>query len=415
MIQRSSMVRPRVPACETRATRVIRTSMGSRPRSRDPETCRSVLETGRSVENPVAARKPRERKKTMNEFCEEKRYIYKLQLFIDRKLKELRSLEQEQQRTEKEYSDRSQQIDDLADEFKRATIQIEAAVARHRKLADMAARTTIEQKNTLKQSLQETQMLKSDIVKNEEAKETMTRYREFLEVFCPEDIELMKYFDRPDVLLEELHQIENQNLFIIQHCQHIEDMIAVFTKPHLDSIAEVDLTNEQLKSVRKEIIEVAEFVGKFTPIQQKGLDEMDREYDTVLGLVKNCFESCFKLEKADLRPLVMLERIENELERMYLLEDRVAPEFMAYKKGIQDKEKREIQRKQKQAQQEAEQQRKIQQALERAIKPTYHRYGRAVVPRVIPVKEKKKDLSEKEKQRLWEEAQEQKLLFEEDD
>jgi hypothetical protein len=79
------------------------------------------------------------------------------------------------------------------------------------------------------------------------------------------------------------------------------------------------------------------------------------------------------------------------------------------------KERRELQRLERQAQKEAEQQRKVQQAIERARKPIPRKFRRApIVERIIPLKGKVRSSEQAILKRIEEERLER-LLFEDDD
>jgi hypothetical protein len=82
---------------------------------------------------------------------------------------------------------------------------------------------------------------------------------------------------------------------------------------------------------------------------------------------------------------MMLERLENELERMYAATVRLSPQYLAEKQMAIDRARREEQRRQKQKTQELEQQRKMKAALERSTQPIHQRVGRPINPRMLPM------------------------------
>jgi hypothetical protein len=146
LVQRTEMAQPRVTSLETRATKIIHSSQSSR----QSPSCLSV-----TLERP-----PRERKATMHEFREDKREIYKTQLFIDRKRRDLRQLKKDQKTAENGLTADLAAIAEREARYKTLTIRLEVAVAHRRKLADVAARATAAKKKELRQSGEETESIR---------------------------------------------------------------------------------------------------------------------------------------------------------------------------------------------------------------------------------------------------------------
>jgi hypothetical protein len=162
----------------------------------------------------------------MHEFRDDTRDIYKIQLFIDHKHRELRELEREQRKAERELAADIARIPVLEDEYKKSSIQIAAAVARKTRMAEVAQRTLTEKRKEFHAVQQETELIRSAIVKNEGFRQTHSAYRDFLAIFRPRGIALTEFFTCPTVLLDDLHRIENENLFIIQHYNHLSEVFA---------------------------------------------------------------------------------------------------------------------------------------------------------------------------------------------
>lgn len=411
LMQRTSNVKPRVPPCETVATRKVRSALTT---SRD---IRSTSSTMSSAQVPDKNKKKgnRERKSTSHEFREDKRDIYKLQLFINMKNRDLRKLEADQKLEEKTYDDIKKSISNMEDVYKVESNRIEAEVARQRKFADLAARTTSEKQKMLAKSLQDVQLIRSDIYKNEEALETVQNYVKFMNVLCPEETSLLDWYTHPDILLETLGDIETRNLMLIQGCQRIEELIDFTGCPLKQKIGETDEMASIVESIRRTVPIADEDPCKRTPLQQKVCDDMSVEYERVSELVQETYDKCFRTEsRADARPLVILERIENELEQMYTAEDCIAPSFIEEKQAVKNKERREVQRRQRRETQETAWHRKFEQAVARSNKPTYRKFGRPVTTRILPTAERQKQ-DDRAYHRRLEQQREHNLLYVEDD
>ena len=85
----------------------------------------------------------------MHEFVDEKREIYRLQLFIDKKNRDISKFSRNIETNDRKLQEAETKIKTLSDQYKMTTIQMEAAVARSRKLADAAARQTTLKKKEL--------------------------------------------------------------------------------------------------------------------------------------------------------------------------------------------------------------------------------------------------------------------------
>jgi hypothetical protein len=225
LIERTAQTRPRVPPCETRATRLSRSAT------------RCDLSAA-----PIEG--PGERQATMHEFREDKRDIYKIQLFLDRKNREMRHLEKQQRREEQELAAAIQQISGVDETYKKRQTMVEAAVAQHRRAADTASRKRHESESLYRTALQDTERLRADIYRNEEEVATMRLYKKFLQRFIPGNGAVREYFHNPRVLVEELHRIEKVNLSLIQHCKHIDSLLQGSRDKFNDGLRRTDATEK---------------------------------------------------------------------------------------------------------------------------------------------------------------------------
>jgi hypothetical protein len=98
-----------------------------------------------------------ERHATMHEVPEEKRGIYKLQLFDNQKNRKLKQLEHEHRKSDRVRTDHTLRLSVLGDEYKSSTIRIDAAVARKRLIADRVRQARVEKARMLKDAQGETE------------------------------------------------------------------------------------------------------------------------------------------------------------------------------------------------------------------------------------------------------------------
>lgn len=393
LVQRNDNISPRVPPCDTRATRLSRSALSQKP-----------------ADSPRAPKK-RERTTTMKELMQEKREIYKLQLFIDQKKKEMKDLVRTQKREESKLLIEEQSINEMSDKYKLYSVQIEAAVAKRKRFAEDAARQAQKLSRKLHDTRSEYETLQSDIVKNEGVLEKYQLYYDFLKLFVEPGTNVMDKFKHINDLLDELHRFENENLFIIEHYEHLKSLLTVHTSDDTEEYAKIKVSIQRAQQEIDSIISVPEFVVNATK-QKEIAAETENELSHLTVLVKKTYESCFG-PAVDMSPLIMLEKIENKLDAMYRLEEYVSEEFVNLKKAAQLKERREIRRQEKQEKAELEQQRKHEQAIERAIKPIPRKYGRPIYKRVTLNKVKHHD-DEKIKMRQLEAQREFELLYEDE-
>jgi hypothetical protein len=395
LVERSWMAKPRVPPCETRATRLSRT--------RDQS----------EAEGSSSPRRSHGRRPTMHELCDEKRDIYRMQLFIDCKNREIKSFDGIVKQSDKKLAEDIESIASLEDDYRKRTLRIEAAVAQSRKKADQAARAKSEKYRHYVNALQDIERIRSDIMKNREMLAGMQIYQKFMAQFPHPGISLREYFHDPSVLLGELHRIEDDNLRMIENCNRVSQLLGASLSKFHDALNETVSEEKVASEMFDEIEKVDDSSATLAPEQQRRIEENDADYDRVVALVRQTYAKCFS-GGGNLSPIAILEQLENEFERMYRVEVLLDPEFRHQKQTAKVKDRREKQRKAKQARQEAEQQRKVHQAIERARKRIPRKAGRNVVARTLPTKNKRGQ-SERDEIRRREEERQEKLLFGSDD
>ena len=114
-----------------------------------------------------------------------------------------------------------------------------------------------------------TRAVQTELAKQEERMRELTRYKNFVDALTPENQRHKSdeiYFDNPVELLKLFHELEDQNLSLIQHSQDMEESFeelknhAKYTRDRLNR--EVEFLADQIK-----IIE-----GGITREEEKGED-----------------------------------------------------------------------------------------------------------------------------------------------
>jgi hypothetical protein len=354
----------------------------------------------------MAERPKRQRTQLISEFIVEKREIYLFQLFIDTKQKEIRTFRREESNEENGLTNEKKRIADEIEFNKMATIQFQAYIAHARKMADRAAQESAYKTRILRRLQASLEAIRSDISKNEATLEQYIPYSAYLETMTPAGEDFGYFFGKPDVLIEEMAKLERDTLHVITHYQHRENLAIRGIESKHESIRQITESEQQ---IRDKLPAIPEVQSKHWKVSAQHQEEEDTAYTNLINRIEKTFENCFHIE-ANMAPLLMLERIENDLERMYELCDRVSPEFLAYKQANREKERRDQQRKEWQEKREKEQQRKVEQARERARKPIPRKTSRPIVQRFLPIGRRNVDDLVLQ-QKMREQEAEERLLY----
>jgi hypothetical protein len=343
-------------------------------------------------------------RQALQDLIAQKRQIFQVQLLVDRKKKEMERIEQ-QKRTESDLiAAQLEKLGDLENACHINRSQAEGELVRARRRMDHAIKRRTDLSDQLRRKQAGIDDMQYELFNMEENMEALRRFDQFL---CRFDVSMNRadLYQNPSLLLDEISLLENENLRLIERCDALAD----------ERENSVHRLERQIQAAEDESEKIRE---KGLSLPNVGLIDMRTHYvtrdtetaDRMLGglthMVEKYFRNCFK-KSADITALMMLERMENELEVMYATAARLSQAYLAEKQASIDKARREEQRRQKQEAQELEQQRKMKAALERSVQPIHQRVGRPLVARMWPESSTKKNLSKKEEE---DEAQEQ-LLY----
>ena len=353
---------------------------------------------------PVAPE--RQRKQQMSGFVEQTRDILLAQIKIDRKRKEIERINQ-LHKTEKGII--QQQIAKIAEtnnQYEMTANSIRAEAARARSDMEQA----IAQKSQLQKSLKTLQnsvsKIKAEITKNEDIVFSFRNYRDFLQSLTPPGEDPIRFFQRPEQLIQELEQVEEENLSLIQEIkemEHSEQRALDSIRDHLNKATQ---EKNQMEAAASHIPKVDALEFDNSSIL-KTVNETDLELKKLTKIVSTAYSRCFA-NKTDLSPVMMLERIENGLEKLYQMSEEIPNSFLIEEQAAIDKDRREKQRIGKQKEKDREQKMKIAAALERANKPVKKRTGRPLNTRVLPIVHTR---VKKDDKRAQDEKMQEELLF----
>lgn len=394
LIQRADIQKPAIPPCLLNKS-VLATK--HHPISQSALSTSKVLRDKRENEHQKSMR--------ISDFIQNKREIYILQLLIDKKKEEIQKIYNRMDQAEKDLIKRDEDIDISSEEVKLKNTESEANLARAKHKMEEKARRKVELQRELKQVTLNVNMINSEIYKNEEQLESFREYNDFLQKLTPEGENTLDHFNDPSVLLNEFEEIKEFNLLLIQDCQYYEQ---IYNRGIKNVNKKKEITDGYIQSVQDQIDSLEVVTPSTnendTELNQKDFDIKNDEYIRLAKLIERTYINCFG-QTADVPPVGMLERIENQLEDFYKRIDLVDPHFAHSRQALKDKQRRDKLRREKQERQAAEQRLKMEQAIERANKPIKKKSGRPLMERTtIKKNEKKTDyklLREmKEKQRF---------------
>jgi hypothetical protein len=391
-----------------RQASIMHKSLVDRTLSALPPLHNCESQTGTTSAGPPQIAPPadeHQRRQQTSEFVDQKREIFLVQLLIDRKNREIYRIQNMRKTEKKNIIEDQAKIAEESNQYKMTANQYDTELQRAKQIMDKAIRRRTELGKEQKKKGSFVQLLESDIARKEEALESYRTCADFLKRLTPADLRPMEYFTSPEVLLLELENVENENLFLIRHCQELTDNQETGLRNVQGEIDQANAETADLLEAARRIPEVAEIQVTAGGVQSEGLDE---ELRALGRLVRSAYISCFN-ELSDVNTLARLAKLEQELERMYQASARIDPKFVSAKQQAKDKERRDRLRKEKAEKLEADQKKKLEQALERAQMPIKRRTGRPPVERTLPIRVNKNPVDENKK--LAEEQQIDAFLY----
>lgn len=343
-------------------------------------------------------------KEQLNDFIEQKREIFLVQLLIDRKNKEIERINQQRKAENAVFNDQMSKIAETKNQYKMTINQLEADLQRHSKAAEVAIKNKAELQASLKAKKTKLLAVETEIAAHEEDVVRYRAYRDFL-MKITANVDREKLQGNPQIILNELEYLENENLFLFEKCSELSnDKDSLFSSVNSEitrAIAESEKMSNTTEVLSKQTIPLVDPQPKL--LNSPEVAEIDSELQKLTVYVRNAYADCFG-KSTDISPLMMLHRLETELEALYKQSLQLPEKEIIEKQNAKEKERREKQRIEKQMQQILEQQAKNDAAIARSKMPVKKRTGRPLVERKVPVKVtrhvNKKNLDEEYQEKL---------------
>jgi hypothetical protein len=329
----------------------------------------------------------------LHDFVNQRREIFLVQLFTDRKLIEANRTQGQEDSDMKGMIDQKEKLLELENQYRMNRNQEENDMARARRVMETAIRRRAGLAMALKKKRAEVEAMEYDLFCNEEHVESCRRYDRFLQKFDGK-------YDRAEILndrnliLGELEYLENDNLTLITRCIEMSGKLDRSATRLSTDLAAAERRCEEIRKDEEALEAVRPLDTRRTHIA-RDTDVLDRELWQMSKLVEKYFTECFKKD-AGISALEMLTKLETELERMYQCTENLSPQFLAEKRLAIEKARRETQRRKKQEQWAIDQQKKMKAAIDRSKQPIHKRTGRPLNARVLPSTMNHKDVNMKQ-------------------
>jgi hypothetical protein len=400
LVQRTKLLEPPIPRLVSAATQRVHEPGYQRsraaPRPEKGGSARMKDDKGRTL--------------LMPELIAQERDIFRMNLMLGKKRREMAKMGYEMDTGQQTLLELIARVEKQSDEYKLRCAQIEANVAGARKAAEAARRSRMDLDNLLKRSMEATETMQSQIIKNEDNIQIYRIYNEFIQELAGGSA---VFREHPQALIDRFTDIEQENLFLAQNYEAL-GLETEKKRENLDSlIQEIDRGIMQVLKITKPPPVSRE--ADWHP-SQKGRQERERidsEIQYLGRLITKSYIRSFGVAE-NVSVMGMLERFELTLETLHRKLEMVQPGFAAMKQKEKDEERKKERRLAAQEQRLVEQQLKVDQALMRARRPRKEKNGRPIVKRMLPMVIRADD-TEKIRAELLERKRLEQLMFEEDD
>ena len=362
----------------------------------------------------------------LRDFIQQKREIFLAQLAIDTKKEELQRLERLEREEEENLKVKEAEINLFRDQFRTFLETDGKTTMESRRAAEEKAKERIEVSMKIKQISSQISALRNEIAHHDEKLQECEEYKKFLEQLTPKDWRKQHpepeiYFKSPQQLLDIMKTLEEQNMFLIRHCQDAEETVERYRSRFNQMLESRDGTiTDQLEKREKAQQELNEMQARNETYKVTGDfhlgNELPEEEKEELRAAIAQFHRQLGFDAASSKDTpTMLRRIESKMEEISMKLENVAKTDPALLKELAQKketERRNQERTEKNIRDKQEQEEKLVKSLQLAMMPVKKRTGRPLVQRTVPRKEQTREKREEElRQRLAQEAADEDLLY----
>lgn len=340
------------------------------------------------------------------DFILQKREIFRSQLAIDTKREELQRLERLEREEEGNLKAKEAEINLFRDQFRSFLENDGKATMEARHAAEVKSKQRIEVSMQIKQVSSQISSLRNEIAHHDEKLQECQEYKKFLDSLTPPDWRKQNpqpemYFKDPQQLLTIMVSLEEQNMFLIRHCQEAEEAVERYRTKFNELLESRDGSiTEMLDRKNKKNQELADMDARneqyrVTGEFHHGNELSDAELSKLQEAINNFHKQLGFDAASSNDTATMLRRIESKMEELtFILSRQVNQDTL--KELAQQKElaRRNQERTLKNIQQKKEQEEKTQKAIALAMMPIKKRTGRPLMERMVPKKEQSREKRE---------------------
>jgi hypothetical protein len=328
----------------------------------------------------------------MPEFIGHKREIFLLQLMIQKQRAEMASLAAEVEAEKGRFSDAERKITELSEHYKAMTARVEEKVARGRISSEAATKRRMELQKEYSLVRQRTARARGQLAVNRRRLEDYERYVAFVHTVLPDGATAEEFYQDPANLMQELGHMENNTLFLTAQLDQLSE---TSDRKREDIEADMGAVNGDLAMLterRRAIPPLGEFAEALNPGTLKMGVQINHELSHLTNLIAQSHARCFGIRGSQNLPaMLMLERMANALDGLFLRLERVNRQYAEAKQKIKDDQRLEQRKIDLAERRNMEQKLKADAAVERAQLPIKRRVGRPSVRRVLPIPANRKD------------------------
>ena len=358
----------------------------------------------------------------LRQFIQQKREIFLAQLAIDTKREELQRLERLEREEESAIKAKEAEINLFKTQFANFIESDGQVTMQARASAEKKSNERLEVSMKIKQVSSQISTLRNEIAHQDEKLQECQEYQQFLESLTPADWKKKHpgemYFKDPQQLITIIVSLEEQNMFLIRHCQEAEETVERYRQKFNEMLESRDgAMTEMMQNKKEKEKELQSTLQKNAQYKVEGDfhygNELSEEDYKQLQQEIIQFHEALGFDAASTNDIpMMLRRIERrmvELTQKLETFDRATVIQLAIEK---ERVRREEKRSKDQAKKSKEQIEKVKKAIELANKPIERKMGRPLYERIVPKKghsrQEEEDRAKREK--AEKEADEQ-LLF----
>lgn len=367
-----------------------------------PSTCSSRND---NLSNTGIVQESSQGQENMQNFIHQKREIFLAQLAIDTKKEELQRLDRIEREKESSLKAKEGEIDLFRDQFRNFLANDGKSTMESRQAAENRAKQRIDVSMQIKQVSSQISALRNEIAHHEEKLKECIEYKNFLESLIPQDWRNSHppsemYFKDPRQLLDIMISLEEQNMFLIRHCQEAEEAVERYRTKFNNLLESRDgsITEMLDKKAKKkqelqdmnERNEQYKVTGEFKHGNELSRNEL-KELQTAISKFHK--QLGFETTASPDSP-TMLRRIERKMEEVTAILSKMDEKRLKELTVEKELNRRNEERQQKNELEKKEQEEKTNRALALAMMPIKRKTGRPLLERMVPVKEQSREKKE---------------------